>query len=338
MRIADLPLGSGAALAPMAGVTDAAMRGICARFGAVFTVSEMVSAKALVMSDKKSRRLMLGGGGSAPYGVQLFGAEPDTLAEAVRCIEDIPFDFVDINMGCPAPKIVQGGQGSALLKNPALAGQIAAAVVVASPKPVTAKLRIGWDEKALTGKEVALRCENAGVALLSIHARTREEMYRPGVHYDIVAEIKQAVKIPVLLNGDITDGPMAAEALRQTGCDGVMVGRGAMGRPWVFRDITAALRGEEIPPPPPLTERFALLDEQVQALCRQMGEENGMRHARGVAAHYMRGLRGAAALRRQAVSMSRYADLAALLAQAYDCQQRSGIEEDDTPPAVFAPW
>lgn len=313
-----IDLAAGAALAPMAGVTDATMRRICARYGALFTVSEMASARAVTMGDKKTRRLIAGGGGEMPYAVQLFGYEPEVLAEAVHLLQDAPFDFLDLNMGCPAPKIVGHGAGSGLLKDPALAGRMAKAAVGASHRPVTVKMRIGWDDADCQGLEVAKRCEDAGVALLAVHGRTRAQMYRLGVDFEAVAAIKQAVRIPVLYNGDVVDGESAKAALAATGCDGVMIGRGAQGSPWVFAQVAAALRGKAPPPVPSLREVCALLDEQVRGMIEEMGEEAAMRAARGVAIAYMRGLRGAAALRRQACGLTVYADLQRLIENAYE--------------------
>lgn len=323
LRIGQIQLPAGAALAPMAGVADAVMRGLCAGEGAVFTVSEMASAKAIAMGDKKSRALLRGRGGAAPYGVQLFGHEAGVLAEAAALIEDEDFDFLDLNMGCPAHKIVAGGAGSALLKDPKTAGALAKAVVKASAKPVTAKLRIGWDGKDRGGLETALRCEEAGVALLTVHGRTRAQMYEPGVNFEAVAEIKRAVAIPVLFNGDVKDAESALFALSQTGCDGVMVGRAAMGNPWVFGEIAAALGGQVPPAPPSLRRRMATMDEQVRAMCEKMGEARAMRAARGVAGAYMKGLAGAAALRSQAHALTNYTDLAPLIERAYALQAKA---------------
>ncbi|MDL2323916.1 tRNA dihydrouridine synthase DusB [Ruminococcaceae bacterium OttesenSCG-928-A16] len=328
LRIGTIELEKGAALAPMAGVSDFTLRNISARYGATFTVSEMVSAKALTMGDKKSLQLLRGRGAGVPYAVQLFGEDPATMAQAVHCIADEDFDFLDLNMGCPAPKIVGHGAGSALLKNPVLAGQLAKAVVQASARPVTAKMRIGWDDATLTGTEVAKRCEEAGVQLIVVHARTRAQQYTPGVNYAAVAEIKQAVSIPVLYNGDVTGAESALFALQQTGCDGVMVGRAAMGAPWLFAEVKAALNGQPLPPPPTLRQRLAVLDEQIQGMCAEKGENVAMRQARGVAAQYMRGLRGAAALRRQAVSLTHYTDVADLIESVYRYQQ-AGEETED---------
>ncbi len=323
MRIGDIDLAVGAALAPMAGVSDNTMRNLCASYGAMFTVSEMVSAKALTMQDKKSRLLLRGGGGGAPYGVQLFGAEPDVMAEAVRAIENETFDFLDLNMGCPAHKIVGHGAGSALLKDPVQAGRLAKAAVAASARPVSVKLRIGWDDATLTGVEVAKRCEDAGVRLLAVHARTRAQQYAPGVNYAAVAAMKQAVSIPVLFNGDITDAAGAKLAVQATGCDGVMIGRGAMGNPWVFREVQAALSGEAAPPPPTLAQRLQVMEDQVRGMCEEKGEERGMREARKVVAGYLRGLRGAAALRREGFALTHFSDLGRLADLAFAYQKET---------------
>lgn len=327
-QIGPIHIPAGAALAPMAGVTDTSMRRMCARFGANFTVSEMVSAKALTMGDKKSLQLQRGGGGGALYAVQLFGQEPAVIAEAVRLLDDEPFDFLDINMGCPAPKIVGNGAGSALLKNPVLAGQVAQAAVQASRRPVSVKLRIGWDSKTLTGTEVAKRCEDAGVAMLTVHGRTRAQQYAPGVNHEAVAEIKRAVSIPVLFNGDVTDADTALAALHATGCNGLMIGRGAQGRPWVFEQVKAALEGKAIPPAPSLRTRLALLDEQVRAMIDEKGESVAMRQARGAAIGYIHGLKGAAALRRECGSLTYYTDLARLIEHIYEYQHSTAPQED----------
>ena len=318
MRIGPIEIAPGAALAPMAGCTDVVMRDICARHGAVFTVSEMVSAMAITMNDKKSLRLLHGRGGKAPYGVQLFGADPAVMAKAAAAIENEDFDFLDINMGCPVQKVAAGGAGSGLLRDPARAGEMVRLVAAATSRPVTVKLRIGWDEQDMRGAEVAKRCEDAGAVLLAVHARTRAELYKPGVHPDAVKQIKNAVSVPVLYNGDVDRAETARAMLAETGCDGAMIGRAAIGNPFVFTEVSAALAGEEPPAAPPLTARFALLDEQVRAMCEEMGEDAGMRKARGVAAAYMKCLRGAAALRHQAHSLAHYTDLAGLISAAYE--------------------
>ena len=325
MQIRQWTRGAGAALAPMAGVTDATMRRLCAQHGAVSAVSEMVSAKALTLGDRKSRLVMQGGAGGAPFGVQLFGAEAETMGRAAAMLASgelgVAFDFIDINMGCPAPKITGPGAGSALLRDPKRAGEIARAVCrAAGDVPVTVKLRIGWDEDTLTGAEVAKRCEAAGVSLLTVHGRTRREQYEPGIHADKIAKIKSCVSVPVLANGDVTSAEGALALLRETGCDGVAVGRGAMGNPWLFSQIAAAMRGEEIPAPPTLSERFSVLREHIRAMCDDKGERVAMCEARTHAAWYMRGLRGAASLRRACCAMTTFLDLEDVIALAYEYQ------------------
>ncbi len=320
MQIGNIPIKTGAALAPMAGASDGPMRALCVQEGAVFTVSEMVSAKALTMKDQKSLRLLRGATKGAPYAVQLFGSEPQVLAEAVRYIDGEEFDFLDLNLGCPAQKIVAGGAGSALLKDPAKAAAFVAAGVRASRRPVSVKLRIGWDETSLTGPEVARACEAAGAVMLCVHGRTRQEQYTPGVHPDVVAQVKAAVKIPVLYNGDVTCGESALRFLAESGCDGLMIGRGAMGNPFVFAEVAAAMRGEAPPAPPSLARRLAALETQVRGMCEEKGEAVAMRNARGVAGAYMHGLRGAATLRHKAHALTYFSDLAPLLAEAQRLQ------------------
>lgn len=319
MKIGNISLAPGAALAPMAGFTDAAQRRLAANFGANFTISEMVSAKALTLGDKKSPKLIWNGENCAPYGVQLFGAEPETMAEAAKLIAHHSFDFYDINMGCPAPKIVGSGAGSALMKNPVLAGTIAKAVVDASGnRPVTVKMRIGWDSSQITAVELAKRCEDAGVALLTVHGRTREEMYRPGIHTNIIAEVKAAVNIPVLANGDIETAEDAKRLLEQTGCDGVMVGRGALGAPWLFSQIKAMLEGNEIPSAPDIPQRMELLRRQIMDMVEEKGEYVALSQARSSAVYYMRGLHHAPALRRACCSLKTLADVDKLIEQVLE--------------------
>lgn len=326
MKFGNITLKPGAALAPMAGVTDATMRKLCVQHGAVCSVSEMVSAKALSMNDKKSPRLLAGGGGGAPYGIQLFGAQAACMGEAAAMLAGgkyrVPFDFIDINMGCPAPKITGNGAGSALMKTPALAGEIAKTVVQnAAGFPVTVKMRIGWNAESLTGVEIAKRCEDAGVQLLTVHGRTREEMYVPGIHEEAIAAIKAAVRIPVLANGDVISAADAVALVKNTGCDGVALGRGAMGNPWLFGEIAAVLQGEAPPARPSLNERFRVLRKHIYDMCEDKGEYGAMQAARTHAAWYMTGLRGAAALRRECCGMTVFTDLDAVIEHAWALQR-----------------
>lgn len=323
MNFGSLKIPCGAALAPMAGATDKAMRHLSAQHGAVYTVSEMVSVKAISMGDKKSPRLLKGGSGGAVYGIQLFGSEWQDFVAAINIIDQmsISYDFIDINMGCPAPKITSSGAGSALLKNPLLAQEIVKAAVTTAKTPVTVKLRIGWDDTMLTGLEVAQRCQEQGAAAVAVHARTRAEMYNPGVHYDKVQEIKNALAIPVIVNGDITSVETAYAALEQTGCDGVMIGRAAMGNPWLFGQIAAAFNNKQMPAPPSLDMRLETMRKHIKAMCDDKGEGVAMNEARSHAAWYMHGLRGAAQLRRECCSLSSYRDLDYLVDTVYRLQK-----------------
>ena len=228
-------------------------------------------------------------------------------------------------MGCPAPKIAGPGAGSALLKDPPLAGAIARAVRDAAPAdvPVTVKLRIGWDADTMTGLEVARRCADAGAALLTVHGRTRAEMYNPGIHPEEIAKIKAAVDIPVLANGDVTDAESALALLAATGCDGVAVGRGAMGNPWLFGQIAAAMECREVPPPPSLHERFRVLRRHIYDMCEDKGEYIAMQQARTHAAWYMHGLRGAATLRRECCGMLHFTDLDRVIEHAWELQRET---------------
>ncbi len=325
-----LKLDKGASLAPMAGATDASMRALCAEYGAVYTVSEMISAQALAMGDRKSALLAAGGGGAAPFGIQLFGHDPQAMGRAAALLAErrgrLGLAFLDINMGCPAPKITGPGAGSALLKDPPLAGRIARAVVEnAGGIPVSVKLRVGWDEQDMaagSAVEVALRCREAGVQLLTVHGRTRREMYTPGIHPEQIARVKEAVDIPVAANGDVASAADALALLRQTGADGIAVGRGAMGNPWLFGQIRAALAGLPVPEPPTLAQRFSVLRGHIRAMCEEKGEYVAMRQARTHAAWYMHGLRGAAALRRACCAMEHFTDLEDVIDLAWQLQHR----------------
>ena len=324
MQFGSLPIGPGAALAPMAGFTDTACRAMAARHGAAYTISEMVSAKALTFGDKKSARLIAGGGGGAPYGVQLFGAEPDTMGEAAGLIRKYQFNFIDINMGCPAPKITSSGAGSRLLLDPDLCGRVVEAVVKNSGgKPVTVKMRAGWDAERVTAVEAAKACAAAGAAAIAVHGRTREQMYAPGtVDVNIIAAVKAAVAVPVIGNGDIASAADALAMIRATGCDGVMVGRAALGDPWLFGEIKAALAGEQPPARPSLWVRMATMRRQIYEMCEEKGEWTAMPQARSHALYYMKGLKGAAALRRACCQLQYFPDVDDLIDRVYAAGNR----------------
>lgn len=276
MQLKNLQIPVGAVFAPMAGLTDAACRRMMADHGAAWTVSEMASAKALNFGDRKSFALLKDPDPHGIYAIQLFGAEPETLAKAILLVREkgIRFDILDINMGCPAPKITSSGAGSHLLLDPPLCGAMVAAArkALGDDTPLTVKMRIGWDADHLTGVEVAKQCEANGADLLAVHGRTREQMYIPPIDADAIAAIKQAVTIPVLANGDVTTAEGALDLLAQTGCDGVMIGRGALGDPWLFDRVRAALLGEEPPAEPTLNQRMDALRRQIYEMCEEKGE------------------------------------------------------------------
>jgi nifR3 family TIM-barrel protein len=298
----------------MAGVADRAFREICREFGACYVVGEMASSKGMKYGSKKSAELISITESQRPMAAQNFGDEPDTLAEAaIRSAVEHP-DAIDINMGCPAPKIAGGGSGAALMRRPELAGEIIRAVAGAVDIPVTVKIRKGWDDSTVNAVEIAKIAEQSGAAAITVHGRTRQQMYSPPVDLDIIAAVKRAVSIPVIGNGDIVDAASAARMYEETGCDLVMIGRGALGSPWVFRQIEAYLeRGEVIPDPTP-EERMAVMLKQIRLACAYKGERAAMREARKHAAWYLKGWHGAAALRRQAGSLETYEDLVRLAA------------------------
>ena len=288
-----------AGLAPMAGVADMAFRELCVEYGATYVVSEMVSSKGLTMCDRKSRKLLVLSDKERPAAAQIFGCDPKIIAQsAVSCLDFHP-DVIDINMGCPAPKIAGNGGGSALLKSPALAGEIIREVVNAVDLPVTVKIRIGWDKDSINAVEMAKIAEQAGAAAVTVHGRTREQMYAPPVDIGTIALVKKSVSIPVIANGDIVDGLSAAKMIEETGCDYLLVGRGALGRPWVFSQISAYLKYEKILPEPPVSERMRVMIKHIERICDYKGEKVGIKEARKHAAWYIKGMRGAAAYRQQ---------------------------------------
>ena len=292
-------------LAPMAGVTDYAFRKMCIRCGAEYTVSEMVSAKAIHYRDLKTARLARIRADELPMAIQIFGSEPEIMAEAAEilekgtyrgCISEAVPSAVDINMGCPVKKVVTNGEGSALLKTPEKVYDIVKATVQATSLPVTVKIRIGWDSASVNACEVALAAEEAGCAALTVHGRTREQLYRPGVDYETIARVKDVLKIPVIANGDITSAEVACRVKKETACDGLMIARGAEGNPMLFREILAAFNGVDYQKPSSV-ELLSMAREHVQLLCMDKGEEIGVREARKHLAWYVKGSRGAAAFR-----------------------------------------
>ena len=310
MRLGTIELdGKTAGLAPMAGVADMAFRELCVAYGATYVVSEMVSSKGLTMHDRKSKELLVLSDKERPAAAQLFGCDPGTMAESARRAMAFAPDVIDINMGCPAPKIAGNGGGSALLKDPPLAEAIIRAVSEAVDVPVTVKIRVGWDDETINAVEMAQRAERAGAAAIAVHGRTRMQMYAPPVHTELIAQVKRSVSIPVMANGDIVDGPSAAKMLEETNADYLLVGRGALGRPWVFQQIEAYLKHGVLLPEPPVSERMRVMVQHIKQICAYKGERVGIKEARKHAAWYIRGIRGAAAYRQRVGALSSIEEL-----------------------------
>lgn len=321
MKIGNLEIKGYACLAPMAGVADRAFRELCMSYGAAYVISEMVSSKGLTMQDKKSKELLFLSDVERPAGAQIFGDDPEIMANAALKAMEFSPDFIDINMGCPAPKIAGNGGGSALLKNPELIGKIVKKVVEVSPVPVTAKIRIGWDKNSINAVEIAKIIEAAGADAITVHGRTKDQMYAPPVSLDEIANVKKAVSIPVIGNGDIVDGKSAKLMLDMTGCDFLMVGRGALGNPWIFQCINAYLNKEADFTEPTLEEKMDVMLRHIGTLCEYKGVRIGMREARKHAAWYIKGIRGAAAFRQEIGQLSTMDELKALAERVITSQE-----------------
>lgn len=299
LTIGNVELPNQVILAPMAGVSDIAFRLLCHEQGAGLVCSEMVSAKAILYGNKNTEELLQIHPEEGAVSLQLFGSDPDIVSEMAKRIEERPFAVLDLNMGCPVPKVVNNGEGSALMKDPLLAGRIVEKTAKAIQKPLTVKIRKGFDDDHVNAVEMAHILQESGAAAVAVHGRTREQYYSGQADWDIIAQVKAAVKIPVIGNGDVTDGDSALRLLKKTGCDGVMIGRGAQGNPWVFREVTAALEGREIPPRPTRQELYDMIARHAQLAAQYKGEYITVREMRKHLAWYTTGLPHAAALRRQ---------------------------------------
>ena len=299
LKIGNVEIDGRVFLAPMAGVADMAFRELCKEYGAALVEGEMVSSKGITMTDRKSRELLVLSEKERPAAAQIFGYDPIIMAKSIESVMEFKPDIIDINMGCPAPKIVNNKSGSSLMKNPKLAEEIVKAVVSASPVPVTVKMRAGFDKDNVNAVEIAKRVENAGASAITVHGRTRDQMYAPPVNLDIIKDVKNAVRIPVIGNGDITDGFTAAKMLEYTNCDAVMIGRGALGRPWIFSQINAYLNHGTLIPEPPVSERMRIMLKHINTICEYKGERIGIREARKHAAWYTKGIRGTARYKRE---------------------------------------
>ena len=329
MKIGNLQLNGKAVLAPMAGVCDRAFREICKSYGAAFTVGEMASSKGLVMSDKKTQELLFLSKEERPAAIQLFGDDCEIMAQAAKKAMQFEPDAIDINMGCPAPKIASNGGGSSLMKNPDLAARITEAVVKAVDIPVTVKMRTGWNDDSIVAPKLAKMVENAGASAICIHGRTKEQMYAPPVNLDIIKEVKESVSVPVIGNGDITSGETAQRMLDYTGCDAVMVGRGALGKPWLFSQINAYLKDKTIIPDPDMKERMKILEYHIEKLCEYKGDYIGMREARKHAAWYIKGIRGAAKYRNEIGTLKTIDDLHKLCQRVAEHEEYSGEDNGE---------
>lgn len=310
VKIGDIELRGNLTLAPMAGVTDFAFRRVCRGLGAALTTTEMVSAKALVYKDEKTKALLYIPEDEHPCAAQIFGHEPDVMAEAAVMAREISgADIIDINMGCPVGKVVKSGDGSALMRTPELAEEIIRSVVKSAGCPVTVKFRKGWDNGSVNAVDFARMCEDSGAAAVAVHGRTRAQMYAGRADWDIIREVRKAVSIPVIANGDIFTPEDAAHILRYTGCELAMIGRGSFGNPWLFRQGQAAIDGEDIPPLPPLSERIDMAVAQIEELAAVAGERNACMEARHHLPWYLHGVAHSGYYKQQLVHVDTLEDI-----------------------------
>ena len=315
LTIGNVTLENNIILAPMAGVTDLPFRLLCREQRAGLVCMEMVSAKAILYKNKNTESLLTIHTEETPVSLQMFGSDAKIISEMAKQIEERPFSILDINMGCPVPKVVGNGEGSALMKNPKLAGEIVSAVVKAIHKPVTVKIRSGFDQDHINAVEMAKIIEASGASAIAVHGRTREQLYAGEADWEIIARVKDAVSIPVIGNGDVTDGRSAARMLRQTGCDGVMIVRASRGNPWIFREIAAYLKDGTIVPPPTKEERKEMILRHARLQLQYKGEYTGVREMRKHVSWYTAGMPHSAQLRQRVNAVENFTALEELIEQ-----------------------
>ena len=309
LRIGNVELENNLILAPMAGVTDMSFRQLCREQGCGLLVTEMVSAKAILYKNRNTKDLMAIGEGERPVSIQLFGSDPEIVSDIAHQIEDGPYDIIDLNMGCPVPKVVNNGEGSALMKDPKLVEQILTALVKAIDKPVTVKIRKGFDDDHVNAVEIAKIAEACGVAAVAVHGRTRAQYYSGQADWDIIAQVKDAVKIPVIGNGDVDSPEKAKAILEQTGCDGVMIGRAAEGNPWIFREVVSYLENGTIPARPTNREKREMILRHAALQLEYKGEYTGVREMRKHLSWYTVGMPHSAHFRQTINTMEKMDEL-----------------------------
>lgn len=312
MKIGNVEIKGNVALAPMAGVTDLPFRLLCKENGCGYLYTEMVSAKAILYNNKNTEALLNVTEGENPIAVQLFGSDPQIMADIAKRLEERPFDVIDVNMGCPVPKVVNNGEGSALMKDPVLVGRIVEAMANAINKPVTVKIRAGFNSQSINAPEIARIVQESGGAAVAVHGRTREQYYSGKADWDVIARVKANVSIPVIGNGDILTGQDAVDMMKQTGCDGVMIGRGARGNPWIFNQINEYLSSGKEMVPPDITEIRDMILRHARMLVEVKGEYTGMREMRKHFAWYTAGMKHASGLRNEVNHVEHMEQLEAL--------------------------
>lgn len=330
MKLGKIVLPKTAALAPMASVADHAYRLLCKRYGAAVVVGEMASAKGMFYSDRKTAELLRVTAEEFPMGVQLFGSEPQIMARACKRAAEFGPQFIDINMGCPVQKVVATGSGSALMKTPQLAADIVKACADAVDLPITVKIRKGFDDEHINAVELACMLEEAGAQMITVHGRTKRQMYHPPVDVDIIKQVKQAVSVPVIGNGDITTPQLAREMYEKTGCDLVMIGRGSYGHPWIFEEVSRYLADGTLLPPKSIEERLEIMQEHISLICSFKGERVGIRESRKHAVWYLKGMRGAARFRNACGQLATYEDVKELVRQVKACNLPGALPPSET--------